>query len=54
MKCKALYSQVTGLGNLSGAKPDNFSVGMDDDEVDFDDLSQAFQKRAFDARVSNK
>jgi len=40
---KALYSQVTGLGNLSGAKPANFSVGMEDDEVDFDDLAQAFR-----------
>ena len=34
---QALYSQVSGLGNLSGATPANFSVGMDDDGVDFDD-----------------
>jgi chemotaxis protein MotB len=40
---QALYSQVSGLGNLSGATPANFSVGMDDDGVDFDDLAQAFQ-----------
>jgi len=40
---KALYSQITGLGNLSGAKPANFSVGMEDDEVDFDDLAQTFR-----------
>jgi len=40
---QALYSQVSGLGNLSGVKPANFSVGIDDDVVDFDDLAQAFQ-----------
>jgi len=40
---KALYSQITGLGNLSGAKPANFSVDMEDDEVDFYDLAQTFR-----------
>jgi len=40
---QALYSQVSGLGNLSGVKPANFSVGIDDGAVDFDDLAQAFQ-----------
>jgi chemotaxis protein MotB len=40
---QTLYSQVSGLGNLSGATPANFSVGMDDDVVDLDDLAQAFQ-----------
>jgi chemotaxis protein MotB len=40
---QALYSQVAGLGKLSGATPANFSVGMDDDGVDFDDLAKAFR-----------
>lgn len=40
---QALYSQVAGLGNLSGANLANFSVGMDDDGVDFDDLAKAIQ-----------
>jgi chemotaxis protein MotB len=40
---QSLYSQVAGLGNLSGVNPANFSVGIDDDVVDFDDLAQAFQ-----------
>jgi chemotaxis protein MotB len=40
---QTLYSQVSGLGNLSGATPANFSAGMDDDLVDLDDLAQAFQ-----------
>jgi chemotaxis protein MotB len=40
---QTLYSQVSGLGNLSGATPANFSAGMDDDVVDLDDLAQAFQ-----------
>jgi chemotaxis protein MotB len=40
---QTLYSQVSGLGNLSGVKPANFSAGIDDGVVDFDDLAQAFQ-----------
>jgi len=40
---KTLYSQLTGLGNLSGATPANFSLGLEDDSVDFDDLTQAFK-----------
>jgi chemotaxis protein MotB len=40
---QALYSQVSGLGELSGATPANFSVGMDVDGVDFDDLAKAFR-----------
>ena len=40
---KVLYSQLTGLGNLSGAQPANFPVGLEDDGVDFDDFTQAFQ-----------
>lgn len=40
---QALYSQVSGLGNLPGAKPANFSLGIDDNGVDFDDLAQAFR-----------
>ena len=40
---QALYSQVAGLGNLSGVNLANFSVGIDDDVVDFDDLAQAFR-----------
>jgi chemotaxis protein MotB len=38
-----LYSEVSGLGQLSGATPANYSVGMNDEEVDFDGLAQAFQ-----------
>ena len=40
---QALYSQVAGLGSLPGAKPADFSLGMDDGVVDFDDLAQAFR-----------
>jgi chemotaxis protein MotB len=40
---QALYSQVSGLGELSGATPASYSVGMNDDGVDFDDLAQAFR-----------
>lgn len=40
---QALYSQVSGLGELSDATPTKFSVGMDDGVVDFDDLAQAFR-----------
>ena len=40
---QALYSQVSGLGKLSGATPASYSVGMNDDGVDFDDLAQAFR-----------
>jgi chemotaxis protein MotB len=40
---QALYSQVSGLVELSGATPASYSVGMNDDGVDFDDLAQAFR-----------
>ncbi len=40
---QALYSQVSGLGELSGATPASYSGGMNGDEVDFDDLAQAFR-----------
>ncbi len=40
---QALYSQVTGLGKLSGATQANYASGMNQDGVDFDDLAQAFQ-----------
>lgn len=40
---QALYSQVSGLGELSGATPASYSGGINDDEVDFDDLAQAFR-----------
>jgi len=40
---KTLYSELTGLGNLSGVTPANFSFGLEDDSVDFDDLTQAFK-----------
>ncbi|MDH5426956.1 MAG: OmpA family protein [Nitrospirota bacterium] len=40
---QALYSQVTGLGKLSGATPASYAVGMNEDGVDFDDLAKAFQ-----------
>jgi chemotaxis protein MotB len=40
---QALYSQVTGLGKLSGATPASYGVGMNEDGVDFDDLAQAFR-----------
>ena len=40
---QALYSQVAGLGSLPEAKRANFSLGINDDEVDFDDLAQAFR-----------
>ena len=40
---QALYSQVSGLGDLSDATPTKFSVDMDDGVVDFDDLAQAFR-----------
>ncbi len=36
-----MYSQVNELASLSGAKPVNLS-GLEGDEVDFDDLAQAF------------
>ena len=39
----ALYSQVAGLGKLSGATPASYSVGVHDGEVDFEDLAQAFR-----------
>lgn len=40
---QALYSQVSGLGKLSGATPASYAVGMNEDGVDFDDLAQAFR-----------
>lgn len=40
---QSLYSQVTGLGKLSGATPTNYAVDMNEDGVDFDDLAQAFR-----------
>ena len=40
---QALYSQVSGLGKISGAKPASFSLSMNEDGVDFDDLAQAFR-----------
>jgi len=40
---QALYSQVLGLGKLSGATPVGYSVSMNGDGVDFDDLAQAFR-----------
>jgi len=40
---QALYSQVTGLGSQPGDKPAKVSMGMNDSEVDFDDLAQAFR-----------
>ncbi|MEX0829181.1 MAG: OmpA family protein [Nitrospirales bacterium] len=40
---QALYAQVTGLGKLSGAAPASYRAGMNEDEVDFDDLAQAFR-----------
>jgi len=40
---QALYSQVSGLGELSGATPASYAVGINEDGVDFDDLAQAFR-----------
>jgi flagellar motor protein MotB len=40
---QALYSQVTGLGKLSGATPASYADGINEDGVDFDDLAQAFR-----------
>jgi len=40
---QALYSQVVGLGSQPGDKPAKVSMGMNDSEVDFDDLAQAFR-----------
>ncbi len=38
-----LYSQVTGLGGISGAQPTNFSLDMNNGEIDFDDIAKAFR-----------
>ena len=40
---QALYSQVAGLGSQPGDTPSKVSMGMNDSEVDFDDLAQAFR-----------
>ena len=40
---QALYSQVAGLGSQPGDTPAKVSMGMNDNEVDFDDLAQAFR-----------
>ena len=40
---QALYSQVSELGRTPGATPAGYSVGMNEDEVDFDDLTEAFR-----------